>query len=287
VSDTQEQPKLAKRSREPLRDDGRCCRPPRGPSGIGTSTRPRARAAGVFAQFLDSQMYLEAKRGGRSQGMNVKTQQKRALEQSSRVQKSAPVTCVVQHAERPPPAPPPILRRHSSTGLSDALGTGLSLGEQSDEDMDIEPVSSRKRAKPPLPQDLTLRQKQGKKNGRKGSVRDRPRPHDGGTIAESITVGGHTLRWRRTDRSNATGRGLLSQAVADRRNMQQSVPRRSAEARASALEQEQITQHCDVLFGAGRAAELPEEVVDVIKQKLRKPEGPSIRSTSTTAWHDG
>ena len=216
-------------------------------------------------------MYLEAKRGGWSQGMNVKTQRKRALEQSTRVQKSAPVTCVVQHAEPPPPAPPPILRRHSSTGLSDALGASLSLGEQGDEDIDIEPVSSRKRAKPPLPQDLTLRQKQGKKNGRKGSVRDRPRPQIGGSIAESITVGGHTLRWRRTDRSNATGRGLLSQAGADRRNMQRSVPRRNAEARTAALEQEQITQHCDVLFGAGRAGQLPDEVVDVIKQNCANP----------------
>ena len=204
--------------------------------------------------------------------MNVKTQRKRALEQSTRVQKSAPVTSGVQHAKPPPPpiAPPPILRRHSSTGLSDALGTSLSLGEQSDEDMDMEPISSRKRAKPPRPQDLTVRQKQGKKNGRKGSVRDRPGPHDGGSIAESITVGGHTLRWRRTDRSNATGRGLLSQAGADRRSMQRSVPHRSAEARAAALEQEQITQHCDVIFGAGRAGRLPDEVVDVIKQKLRK-----------------
>lgn len=204
--------------------------------------------------------------------MNVKTQQKRAFEQSTRVQKSAPVTtCVVQCAEPPPPAPPPILRRHSSTGLSDALGSSLSLGEQIDEYMDMEPISSRKRAKPPQPQDLTVRQKKGKKNGRKGSVRDRPAPHNGGSIAESITVGGHTLRWRRTDRSNVTGRGLLSQAGADRRNMRRSVPHRSTEARAAALEQEQITQHCDVLFGAGRAGQLPDEVVDVIKQKLREP----------------
>ena len=162
-----------------------------------------------------------------------------------------------------------MLRRHSSTGLSDALGTSLSLGHQ-DEYIDVEPISSRKRAKPPLPQDLTLRQKQGKKNGRKGSVRDRPLPHDGGSIAESITVGGRTLRWRRTDRSNATGRGLLSQAGADMRNKQRSVPHRSAEARAAALEREQITQHCDVLFGHGRAGRLPDEVVDVIKQKLRR-----------------
>jgi hypothetical protein len=216
-------------------------------------------------------MYLEAKRGGWSRGINVKTHQKRALEQSTRVQKSAPVaTCVVQHAEPPPPpAPPPILRRHSSTGLSDALGTSLSLGEQSDEDMDMEPISSRKHAKPPRPQDLTLRQKQGKKNGRKGSVRDRPAPHDGGSISESITVGGHTLRWRRTDRSNATGRGLLSQAGADKRNVRRSVPHRSAEKRAVTLEQDQITQHCDVLFGAGRAGQLPDEVVEVIKHQLR------------------
>ena len=35
---------------------------------------------------------------------------------------------------------------------------------------------------------------------------------------------------------------------------------RLGEERA-ALEQEQITQHCDVIFGAGRAGQLPEEVV--------------------------
>ena len=34
---------------------------------------------------------------------------------------------------------------------------------------------------------------------------------------------------------------------------------------------EQITQHCDVLFGADRP-ELPDEVVNLIKQKLRKPQ---------------
>ena len=38
------------------------------------------------------------------------------------------------------------------------------------------------------------------------------------------------------------------------------------------LEQEQVTQHCDVLFGVGKAGALPDEVVDVIKQKLRKPQ---------------
>ena len=138
--------------------------------------------------------------------------------------------------------------------------------------MDAELISSRKREKPPLPQDLTLRQKQRKKNGRKGSVRDRPRPHVSGSIAESITVGGHTLRWRRTDRSSTTGRGLLSQAGADRRNMRRSRREQSAEARAAALEQEQIVQHCGVLFGAGRAGQLPDEVVEVIKQKLRRPQ---------------
>ena len=218
--------------------------------------------------------------------MNVKTQRKRALEQSTRVQKSAPVPSVVQHAKPPAPAPPPILRRHSSTGLSDALGTSLSLGERSYDDMDMEPISSRKRAKPPQPQDLTRRQKQGKKNGRKGSVRDRPHANDGGSVAESITVGGRTLRWRRTDRSNATGRGLLSHAGSDWRNTRprRSVPHRCAAA--ATLEQEQITQHCDVLFGAGRAGQLPDEVVDVIKQKLREPKGPSVRCTSTTAWDD-
>ena len=208
--------------------------------------------------------------------MNVKTHLKRALEQSTRVPKSAPATtCAVLHAKPPPPAPPPpapppMLRRHSSTGLSDALDTSLSLGEQSDDGMGAEPVSSRKRTKPPLPQDLTLKQKKGKKNGSKGSVRDRPRPHGGGSIAESITVGGHTLRWRRTDRSNATGRGLLSKAGGDMRNKQRSVPHRSAQDRAAALEQEQITQHCGVLFGAGQAEQLPDEVVDAIKQELRK-----------------
>ena len=118
---------------------------------------------------LPSPMYLEAKRGGWSRGMNVKTHLKRALEQSTRVPKSAPATtCAVLHAKPPPPAPPPsapppMLRRHSSTGLSDALDTSLSLGEQSDDGMGAEPVISRKRTKPPLPQDLTLKQKMGAK----------------------------------------------------------------------------------------------------------------------------
>ena len=147
-------------------------------------------------------MYLEAKRRGWSQGMNVKTKRKRSLEQSTRItQKAAPVARAV-HVQPPAPAAPPILRRHSSTGLSDALSTGLSLGEQNYDD--LEPICSRKRTKPPLPQDLTLRQKQGKKNGRKGSVRDRPHPHVGGSMMESITVGGRTLRWRRMRCSVAT-----------------------------------------------------------------------------------
>ena len=84
-------------------------------------------------------MNQEAKRRGWSQGMNMKTQQKRALEHSTRVQKSAPATSAVQHAKLP--APPPMLRRHSSTGLSDALGTSLSLGEQNDDGMDMEKLS--------------------------------------------------------------------------------------------------------------------------------------------------
>ena len=144
---------------------------------------------------LPSPMYLEAKRGGWSRGMNVKTHLKRALEQSTRVPKSAPATtCAVLHAKPPPPAPPPsapppMLRRHSSTGLSDALDTSLSLGEQSDDGMGAEPVSSRKRTKPPLPQDLTLKQK-AKRMGAKALCYDRPRPHGGGSIAESITVVG-------------------------------------------------------------------------------------------------
>ena len=192
--------------------------------------------------------------------MNVKTERKRALEQSTRIQKP-PTACTAQHAPPAPPAPPvpPILRRASSTGLSDVLSTSLLLG--------VEPISSQKRKKPPLAQDLTLRQRQGLSQ----SKRNGTRPLTGGSVMESITVGDHTLRWRRTESGSATGRGLLSQAGKDGRNKQRPcAPPRSTEARAAELEPEQIAQHCDVLFGAGRVDALPHELLGRIQHELRK-----------------
>lgn len=214
-------------------------------------------------------MMSEAKRGGWTCGMNVKTARKRELDQSSRITKP-PTSCTQRVLKAPlptaaPKAPPHALRQDSSASLSELLGGSLSLG---DEQGYVDVMHSRKRAKHPRNCDLTLRDRQHKKNGRKGSVRDRPSQRKaGGSVMESITVGGHTLRWRCNDRTSATGRGLLSQAVVDERNRQGARPR-SAEARTAALEPEQITQHCGVLFGAGRTDQLPDEVMSEIAYQV-------------------
>jgi hypothetical protein len=218
-------------------------------------------------------MLSQAKRHGWTRGMNVKTARKRELDQSTRIVKPAPTT-VAERVLKPslpkgraaPTAPPHVLRQDSSVSLSELLGGSLSLG---DEQSYADVIHSRKCAKPPRACDLTLRDRQHKKNGRRGSVRDRPSQRKAsGSVMESITVGGHTLRWRCNDRTNATGRGLLSQAVVDERNRRSARPRVSAEARAAALEPEQITQHCGVLFGAGRADQLPEDVMSAIQREL-------------------
>ena len=204
--------------------------------------------------------------------MNAKTARKRKLDQSTRIAKPAPTTRAERVLKPPLPtaaqtAPPQVLRQDSSASLSELLGERLSLG---DEQSFVDVVHSRKRAKHPRACDLTLRDRQHKKNGRRGSVRDRPSQRKaGGSIMESITVGGHTLRWRCNDRTNATGRGLLSQAVFDKRNRRDAPPQVSAEARAAALESEQIVQHCGVLLGAGRAEQLPEDVISAIRRELR------------------
>ena len=216
-------------------------------------------------------MLSEAKRGGWTRGMNVKTARKRELVQSTRIAKPAP-TSRAERVLKPilpaaaPTAPPPALRQDSSASLSELLAGSLSLGDgQSYTDV----THSRKRAKHPRACDLTLRDRQHKKNGCRGSVRDRPSQRKAGaSVMESITVGGHTLRWRCNDRTNATGRGLLSQAVVDKRNRRGARPRVSAEARAAALAPEQITQHCGVLFGAGRAGQLPDDVISIIRREL-------------------
>ena len=214
-------------------------------------------------------MLSEAKRGGWTRGMNVKTAIKRELDQSTRIAK-APTSCAPRVPSLPtaaPTAPPRALRQDSSGSLSELLGGSLSLG---DEQSYADVVHSRKRAKHPRTCDLTIRDRQHKKNGRRGSVRDRPSQRKaGGSVMDSITVGGHTLRWRCNDRTNATGRGLLSQAVVDKRNRRGERPQVSVEARAAALEPEQITQHCGVLFGAGRADQLPEDVISHLRRELR------------------
>jgi len=209
-------------------------------------------------------MYLEAKRAGFGRGMNLKTERKRALSQQTRIQATAPEPRdAPQKSPAPAPASPPPVRRSSSTGLSDILGSSLSLGFT-----DLEPVRSRKRSKP-AGRDLTVRQRQGKKYGPKGGPKTRPsQPRAVGAVMESVTVGGHTLRWRTTDRTNASGRGLQSHAPADLRSLWPR-RRRSAEERAAELEPEQIAQHCSVLFGAGQADRLPEPLLGLIQEELR------------------
>ena len=201
----------------------------------------------------------------RSQRMKLKTERKRALDQQTRIRKPAPEPRAAPPRKPPAPAavPPPPVRRNSSTGLSDILSSSLSLGGDF-----TEPVRSRKRAKPPG-RDLTVRQRQGKKYGPKGGPKTRPsQPRAVGSVMESVMVGGHTLRWRTTDRTNAAGRGLQSHAPADLRSLRPR-RRRSAEERAAELEPEQIAQHCNMLFGAGQADRLPEPLLGLIQEELR------------------